>query len=137
MELRSAQGRWPNPVSSAWAILKKYWPGNLTESVKGMRQKKDNTGVVFDIYENQVDRFQEIFNHLKETDSRIDFIVEKCNELPELDDESGSGFESRGGSSWNREGGSGGYQRHGRQNSFGGYSGGGGGGYSQNKTYHR
>jgi hypothetical protein len=30
----------------------------------------------------------EIFDHLKETDSKIDFIAEKCLELPDLNDES-------------------------------------------------
>lgn len=39
-------------------------------------------GVVFDIGENKYERFIEIYKHLSETDSRIDFIVGKCTELP-------------------------------------------------------
>jgi len=57
-------GRFPNATSAAWGILKKYWPMNMTENIKGMRAMKDNTGVVFDIYENHRDRFLEIYNHL-------------------------------------------------------------------------
>ena len=41
-------------------------------------------GVVFDVYDDQLDRFIEISDHLKETDSRIDFEAVKCTELPEL-----------------------------------------------------
>ena len=89
-------------MSSAWAILKKYWPDHMSNNVKNMKQKKDNSGVVFDIYEDQSDRFQEIFNHLKENDSRVDFILERCSELPELTDDSGADFEGRGGSGWGR-----------------------------------
>jgi hypothetical protein len=47
-----------------------------------MRVRKDGMGVVFDIYEDQVDRFIEIFTHLKETDSKVDFEVTRCTELP-------------------------------------------------------
>ena len=31
----------------------------------------------------------DVFTHLKETDSRVDFNVQKCAELPELVEESG------------------------------------------------
>ena len=75
---------------------------------------KDRGGVVFDIYEDQFDRFMDVFLHLKDNDSRIDFTVGKCNELPDLDEEGGFGQE--GGSNWRGGGGN-----------DGGYSSGGGG----------
>jgi hypothetical protein len=73
-----------------------------------MRSRRDGTGVVFDIYEGSYERFIEIFIHLKESDSRIDFIAEKCYELPDLIDEGGSG----GQGDWRTDGyGGGGYEK--------------------------
>ena len=49
-----------------------------------MKEMSDGTGVVFDLQEDHVDRFLELFQHLKATDSRIDFRIEKCSVLPEF-----------------------------------------------------
>jgi ABC-type arginine transport system ATPase subunit len=57
MEMKSANDRWSNPTSTALSIMNKHWPHNMTNTIKNMRQKKDNTGVVFDIYDNQYERF--------------------------------------------------------------------------------
>jgi hypothetical protein len=54
-------------------------------------------GVVFDLWDDQYQRFIEIFDHLKTLDSTVDFEVVRCTGLPELIAE--SGFES-GGSAW-------------------------------------
>jgi len=35
IELRSLGGKWPNPTSNALAILRKYWPGKMVDSIKG------------------------------------------------------------------------------------------------------
>jgi hypothetical protein len=84
-------------------------------------------GVVFDVSEDHLERFMDVFTHLKETDSRIDFGVSKCAELPELLEE--SGFENPSNGNWRTsssggdEGGFGG-QRHQRYQSFGGNQGG-------------
>lgn len=77
--------------------MKKYWPSQIADSYRGMRALKDYNGVVFDIYEDQFDRFMDNYNHLKET-SKIDFTVSKCNELPELAEE--NGFETEAFGSW-------------------------------------
>ena len=44
-------------------------------------------GVVFDIRSNALDNFLENFVRLRETGDRIDFEVEKCQALPELEEE--------------------------------------------------
>lgn len=62
-----------------------------------MRARADQTGIVFDIYEDQTDRFLEISQHLRETDSKTDFEIIKCTELPPLDDEGGDSMSSGGG----------------------------------------
>jgi len=41
-----------NPSQSAWAILQKYWPNQLTQNIRVMKVRKDNLGVLFDIYED-------------------------------------------------------------------------------------
>ena len=48
-----------------------------------MRSFKDNTGAAFDIPEDEVDRFDDIFKHLVES-QRVDFEIGRCKSLPEL-----------------------------------------------------
>lgn len=116
-----------------------------------MKAYKNGQGVVFDIRANALESFLENFARLQETDDRIDFEVEKCQALPELEEE---GF--GGGGNWRDQGRDGGgysrgYGGHG-DNSYGGgyrgnrgYGGGGnsygGGGYggkyrSDNRDYY-
>lgn len=88
-----------------------------------MRSMKDRGGVVFDVYEDQFERFMDVFNHLKENDSRVDFVVQKCAELPDLTEE--GGFDNADGSNWRGGGGGdsgyggGGYSKHSRHQSYG------------------
>jgi hypothetical protein len=89
--------KWTNPSNTAWQILKKYFPNNLTDHIKGMRCRKDSFGVVFDVNEDQADRIVEISEHLKETDSRTDFEATKCRELPDLIEENSEESKWRGG----------------------------------------
>jgi hypothetical protein len=58
-----------------------------------MRAFKDMTGVVFDVPDVHIGRFEDIFTHLKD-ENRIDFTVEKAKALPELreDDNSAGGY---------------------------------------------
>jgi hypothetical protein len=86
-----------------------------------MKPRRDGMGVVFDIYEDQVERFVEISEHLRETDSKTDFEAKRCLELPELVEEGIEDSKWRGGDGDN----GGGYRGHGnyshnRQASFGG-----------------
>jgi len=54
-------------------IFKKHFPEKMVDHLRGMKAKADKSGIVFDIDENQADRFLEISQHLAETDSSIDF----------------------------------------------------------------
>lgn len=44
------------------------------------------TGAVFDVSEDQIGRFDDIFIHLRE-EKRLDFEIGRCKELPELKEE--------------------------------------------------
>lgn len=104
--------------SNCYSILKKFWDPRTTEQVRNMKAFKNGLGVVFDIRSNALDAFLENFNRLKETGDRIDFEVEKCQALPELEEEGSSG------GNWRDQGRDQGYDRgyggH-RDNGFGGY----------------
>eukprot|EP00347_Sterkiella_histriomuscorum_P023162 403335713 len=104
---------WRDPLTNGVQIFKKYFPEKIVDHLRGMKAKADRTGIVFDIDENQADRFIEIASHLAETDSTIDFQIFKCLALPELLDE--EQFSSwKGGAS----GGHGSGFKHNRHQSF-------------------
>lgn len=118
--------------NSAWAVLKKYWPDNLTNNIKGMRNMSNSSGVCFDMYEDQSGRFMDFFDHLKEKGTDIE--AKQCTELPDLEDDGTGGWRPQGNDNYGggsssggwRGGTSGGYQGD------SGYRGGGGrGGYSR------
>ena len=76
-----------------------------------MRGMRNGQGAVFDIYEDQYQRFIDNFEHLKDQErDRLDFTVERCQELPDLmeEGESSAGWRNDGGSG-NDNGGSGGF----------------------------
>ena len=105
------------------AILRRFWPPTIVDSVRTMRGMKSGVGAVFDLYEDQYTRFNDSWKHLQEQEgSRLDFEVGMCKELPELDEDcgdSGPGSGYGGGYGGGRGGGFGGGGR-------GGYGGGGG-----------
>ena len=78
----------------------KHFPSNYSNAIKGKityfnsiivtKTKKDGTGIVFDIYEDQGLKCLEIAEHLKTTDSKIEFEVKRCTVLPDLVEEGGS-----------------------------------------------
>ena len=82
--------------SNCFSILKKFWDPRTTEQVRNMKAFKNGLGVVFDIRSNALDAFLENFHRLRETGDRIDFEVEKCQALPELEEEGSSGGNWRG-----------------------------------------
>ncbi len=53
-----------NAVSFVWSILRRTLPENMVTSIKGMRMFKDQTGVVFDVPDDHITRFEDIFAHL-------------------------------------------------------------------------
>ncbi len=70
-----------------------------------MRCFKDMSGAVFDVADADIERFEDIFNHLKEQ-NRMDFEIGRAKTLPELkEDENMAG--GYGGNSYG--GGRGGY----------------------------
>ncbi len=71
-----------------WNTLKKYLPANITDNIRGMRSFKDLTGAVFDVAEQDINRFEDIFNHLRD-EKRIDFEIGRAKSLPELTEEGG------------------------------------------------
>ena len=91
-----------------------------------MKAKVDGTGVVFDIWEDKVERFLDTFDEIKSQnpDEAIDMF--KCTSLPEMEEEDDDqgGWRGPGGSSYGG-GGSGGYGRGGAryntQSSGGGF----------------
>ena len=114
LQMRSLGQKWPNPLKLAAELLHQYFPKNLADNVRGIKPRSDQTGVVFDFPSEQAERFLEIAAHLKETDSAIDFVIVKCQELPPLD----TGDDARSDGAW--RGGGSGFQKHGRHQSFGG-----------------
>ena len=82
-----------------------------------MKPRKDSLGVVFDIPEHKYERFMDVYQHLDETDKRIDFVISKIKELPELTEGFGTDTGSwRGGDDFGGGGGGQSYgaPRHGR-----------------------
>jgi len=75
--------------------------------IKNVKAKKDNSGIVFDVYEDKVERFISVSEYIKERDGHCDFEVIKCLSLPELEDEPDS-QNSNGGGAWRANGGGGG-----------------------------
>ena len=76
---------------NAYNILKKYWDPRVCDGVRNMKNFKDGSGVVFDIRSENFDGFIESFERLKETGDRIDFELQKCSDLPDLEEEGGYG----------------------------------------------
>ena len=49
-------------------------------------------GVVFDIPVDSTSRFLDVFKYLTEAESKVDFLVTKCNTLPDLASEGNHGY---------------------------------------------
>ena len=113
-------------ISFVWGILRKFLTQDITDSIKGMRMFKDQTGSVFDVPEDHIQRFEDVFNHLKEQ-RRINFEVSRAKTLPELREDDSF---NRGGPAYGGYGGNqGGYGQssYGNQGGYGGRGGYGGG----------
>jgi hypothetical protein len=71
----------------AWTFLRSCVPPKNTEMIKGMRIKRDGSGVVFDVWEDKVERFLYGPEYIRERDGKIDFDIMKCAALPDLIEE--------------------------------------------------
>jgi len=98
-------------ASNCYSILKKYWDPRCCDNIRNMKSFKDGSGVVFDIKSENFESFMDNYARLKETGDRIDFDVEKCAELPDLEDEGSQNWRDNGSSQG--FGGGGGYQGRG------------------------
>lgn len=76
-----------NSVSFVWSILKKVVPDSIVNGIRGMRMYKDQKGVVFDVPEEHIQRFEDIFSHLT-SERKVDYKLQRAKELPELKEDS-------------------------------------------------
>jgi ATP-dependent RNA helicase DDX21 len=53
-------------ISFIWGILRKFLTQDIVDAIRGMRMFKDQTGAVFDVQEDHIQRFEDVFNHLKD-----------------------------------------------------------------------
>jgi hypothetical protein len=117
-------------ISYVWGVMRKFLTDDIHSNIRGMRMFKDQTGAVFDVAEENVQRFEDIFGHLRDQ-RRINFEIGRAKTLPELreDDAGPMGGNRFGGSAPSYGGGfnAGGYG--------GGYGGGGRGGYGNQGGY--
>ena len=70
-------------ISYVWGILRKFLTQDVTEGIRGMRMFKDQQGACFDVPEEHIQKFDDVFNHLKEQ-RRIAFEIGRPKALPEL-----------------------------------------------------
>ncbi len=60
-------------------FLDRWWPGRLADSIRVLRTIRNKGGAVFDIYEDQYDRFMDNFQHIQAQEGdRLTFVVERC-----------------------------------------------------------
>lgn len=125
-------GRGESVIDAAWAYIQNSVPQKQQDAVKGMRAKRDGSGVVFDVWEDKAERFTYAVEYVRERDGHVNFDIFKCKALPELVEEEDS-FDGAGGGQWRSQGG---YSGGGGYGGRGGYSGGGyGGGYKSQGSY--
>lgn len=71
-------------VGLVWNILRKFCPEQMTAGIMGMRALANMQGAVFDVPEDKVSSFEDIFEHAKDSGRRLDFEISKCETLPDL-----------------------------------------------------
>jgi ATP-dependent RNA helicase DDX21 len=141
-------------VSYVWGILRRLFPQNITDAIKGMRMFSNKMGVVFDVPEDMSDTVNDLYKNEQEARKSSSYELEIAKELPELFESDvpaygggdsrrgyGGGRSSgygggRGGSSYGGGRGGGGYGGGRGGSSFGGFSGGrSSGGYNGGSGY--
>jgi hypothetical protein len=86
-------------ATNAKMIIDRWWGGRVADNIRVVRSMRNSSGAVFDIYEDQFERFMDNFDHIKgQEGDRLDFVIERCQELPELaeDDAGGQGWRNDG-----------------------------------------
>jgi hypothetical protein len=92
-------GRGESAIDAAWVFIESSVPQKQLDAVKGMRAKKDGSGVVFDVWEDKAERFTYAVEYVRERDGHVNFDIFKCKALPELVEEEDS-FGGAGGNQW-------------------------------------
>jgi hypothetical protein len=65
--------------------LNRWWPQRTVDNIRIIKGIKNAQGALFDMYEDQYERFMDNFEHIFNSEGRrLEFVVEKCSELPEL-----------------------------------------------------
>ena len=119
-------GRHPKDIDiqeEVMNFLRSGWPPKLTDNIRAIKVRRDQTGVLFDLWEDRVDTFMDYYNDLVGKNQSKGVTVRRCTALPELEDDEDYGGGGSGGYGGNSGGG--GYGR-----GSGGYSGGNSGGSS-------
>jgi ATP-dependent RNA helicase DDX21 len=118
-------------VSFVWGILRKLFPQDLTDGIKGMRMYNDRKGAVFDVPEDMVERCNDLYKNEQAERRSMNYTLDICKELPELFESDVVASDYGGGYGGGRGGGRGGGYGGGRGGGRGGgYGGGRGGGSS-------
>jgi len=53
-------------ATNAKMIIDRWWGGRVADSIRVIRSMKNSTGAVFDIYEDQFERFMDNMYHIQE-----------------------------------------------------------------------
>ncbi len=64
----------------------------MADNIRVIKGIKGSAGALFDIYEDQYERFMDNFEHIyTQEGERLEFTVLRCQELPELAEDDASG----------------------------------------------
>jgi len=82
-------------LSFIWIYLKRHFPFEITEAIKGMRAFKNQMGAAFDVPEQYAQDFD---NFIQENPTLRTYTLKKAESLPEFQDDPSSGRGGSGGS---------------------------------------
>jgi len=69
-----------------WGFLKRNFPLDVTEAIKGMKMYKNSMGAAFDVLEKDVELFDKFIEDHKDLKG---FTLKKSDNIPELNEDYG------------------------------------------------
>ena len=84
-------------IEDTWTFLRDIWPPKLTEILRGMRARKDQQGVVFDIWEDRAEHFLSFYDDFIGKNPESAIKVAKSQALPDLEEDEDDQAGWRGG----------------------------------------